>query len=318
MSDAKKKMHLKSQESFFDFLRTDRLGVANSVALARRRAAHRVALVAASPAAPSSVAMSGRSRLAKELKECARDPDPTIALAPDGENLFAWTATLMGPKDTPFETGTFVVKMRVPDSYPLAPPKARFATKIFHPNVHFKTGEICLDVLKDQWSPAWTLHSVCRAILALMSSPEPDSPLNCDAGNMLRARDDLAYWSMARLYSRMHAGAAEPRPDAYWPPIDPNRELDEYEKADEARLRERERADASGSGSNRRRDEATEDPGPPPAAREKGKAPMEPMEPPARGDDAGTGTGTTDPRAAAARAAAARLEAARVGMEGRE
>ena len=86
--------------------------------------------------------MSGRSRLAKELKECARDPDPTIALAPDGENLFAWTATLMGPKDTPFETGTFVVKMRVPDSYPLAPPKARFATKIFHPNVHFKTGEI--------------------------------------------------------------------------------------------------------------------------------------------------------------------------------
>ena len=265
--------------------------------------------------------MSGRSRLAKELKECARDPDPTIALAPDGENLFAWTATLMGPKDTPFETGTFVVKMRVPDSYPLAPPKARFATKIFHPNVHFKTGEICLDVLKDQWSPAWTLHSVCRAILALMSSPEPDSPLNCDAGNMLRARDDLAYWSMARLYSRMHAGAAEPGPDAYWPPIDPNRELDEYEKADEARLRERERADASGSGSNRRRDEATEDPGPPPASREKGKAPMEPMEPmepPARGDDAETGTGTTDPRAAAARAAAARLEAARVGREGRE
>ena len=117
------------------FFTYDRLGVANSVALARRRAAHRVALVAASSAAPSSVAMSGRSRLAKELKECARDPDPTIALAPDGENLFAWTATLMGPKDTPFETGTFVVKMRVPDSYPLAPPKAVSYTHLTLPTI---------------------------------------------------------------------------------------------------------------------------------------------------------------------------------------
>lgn len=45
-----------------------------------------------------------------------------------------------------------------------------------------QTGEICLDILKTTWSPAWTLQSVCRAILALLSQAEPDSPLNCDAG----------------------------------------------------------------------------------------------------------------------------------------
>ena len=74
--------------------------------------------------------------------------------------------------------------LNVPEQYPLVPPKIRFQTRIFHPNVHFKTGEICLDILKNAWSPAWTLQSVCQAIIALMSDPAADSPLNCDAGEL--------------------------------------------------------------------------------------------------------------------------------------
>ena len=163
----------------------------------------------------------------KELKEVSRDKDPTIVLSPDGENLFKWTAQLQGPLETPFETGTFLVSFTVPEAYPLAPPKASFVTKIFHPNVHFKTGEICLDILKTAWSPAWTLHSVCRAILALLCNPEPDSPLNCDAGNMLRAGDDLGYWSMARMYTVDAAGgkcAQEP----HFPAVVENAETDRW------------------------------------------------------------------------------------------
>ncbi len=116
-------------------------------------------------------------------------------------------ATISGPPGSPFEGGRFEMELEVPENYPLTPPKAKFVTKVFHPNVHFKTGEICLDILKTAWTPAWTLQSVCRAIIALLEDPDPSSPLNCDAGNMVRAGDVRAYRSMARMYVEKHASA---------------------------------------------------------------------------------------------------------------
>ncbi|GMH34467.1 hypothetical protein BSKO_02301 [Bryopsis sp. KO-2023] len=149
-----------------------------------------------------------RQRLAKEFKEISRSKqDSGIKLAPSDVNLFVWHAGIQGPQGTPFEGGVFEVVLNVPEQYPLLPPTARYKTKIFHPNVHFKTGEICLDILKTTWSPAWTLHAVCQAILALMSDPEPDSPLNCDAGNLLRMGDVRGYNSLARMYSIEYAKA---------------------------------------------------------------------------------------------------------------
>ena len=75
-------------------------------------------------------------------------------------------------------------------------------TRVFHPNVHFETGEICLEVLKaEHWNVMWTLESVTRAIVNLLLNPNADSPLNCDAGNAIRAGDILAFNSMARMYT---------------------------------------------------------------------------------------------------------------------
>ena len=136
-----------------------------------------------------------------------------------------------GPGGYPVRDGDVRGALLAAGVVPARAPRAAFETKIFHPNVHWKTGEICLDILKDAWSPAWTLHSVCRAVLALLCNPEPDSPLNCDAGNMLRARDDIAYWSTARMYTRREAGGSAMAKTA-WPPIRADREMAEDERGE--------------------------------------------------------------------------------------
>jgi peroxin-4 len=151
--------------------------------------------------------MTANNRLMKELKEAMRNKDPDIQLSADENFLFKWTATLQGPPDTPYMGGSYTVTLRIPSDYPMEPPTATFNTKVFHPNVNFSTGEVCLDILKSTWSPAWTLVSVCRAILTLMAHPEADSPLNCDAGNLIRANDTEGYNSIARMYAITEAGA---------------------------------------------------------------------------------------------------------------
>lgn len=126
------------------------------------------------------------SRLLKEYRELRsskRDPEIDLNLV-DESDVFVWTAHLQGPPGTPYEGGTFELLIKCPPNYPLVPPKVTFVTHIFHPNVLYTTGEICLDILKpDAWTPAWTLQSVCRAVAALLSHPEADSPLNCDCGD---------------------------------------------------------------------------------------------------------------------------------------
>ena len=124
------------------------------------------------------------------------DDDDDVWLRPsDPDGL------IRGPSGTPYEGGVFQLSIRVGTDYPLAPPTIEFVTKVFHPNVHFGTGEICLDILKKEWSPAWGLQAACRAVLALLSDPDADSPLNCDAGNMVRGGDMAAFQTTARMYT---------------------------------------------------------------------------------------------------------------------
>uniref|UniRef100_A0A6B2LNL0 UBC core domain-containing protein n=1 Tax=Arcella intermedia TaxID=1963864 RepID=A0A6B2LNL0_9EUKA len=141
----------------------------------------------------------------KEYKTQQQEQSEDVKIYPTDEvSLMTWKAWILGPKDTPYSDAYFELDIVVPDNYPLKPPQVKFVTKIFHPNVHFKTGEICLDLLKDAWSAVYTLTAVCRSIINLLDSPEPDSPLNCDCGNLLRSGDVRGFKSMARMYTLLY------------------------------------------------------------------------------------------------------------------
>ncbi|KAL7067157.1 ubiquitin-conjugating enzyme family protein [Cryptosporidium serpentis] len=143
---------------------------------------------------------SCRNRLIIEAKEAQRCSDNDIKLGPRDDNLHEWIAKIIGPVGSPYENGIFELNFKIPPQYPLFPPSVIFVTPLFHPNVNFQTGELCLDVIKDNWSPAWTLQSVCRAITALLHDPNAESPLNCDAGNIIRSGDMKAFNNMAKMY----------------------------------------------------------------------------------------------------------------------
>merc|ERR1711865_885361 len=89
---------------------------------------------------------------------------------------------ILGPKTSPYEGGEFQLELFLPADYPMAPPKVRFLTKIYHPNID-KLGRICLDVLKDKWSPALQIRTVLLSIQALLSAPEPSDPLDTNVAD---------------------------------------------------------------------------------------------------------------------------------------
>ncbi|CAM9380240.1 unnamed protein product [Scytosiphon promiscuus] len=121
-------------------------------------------------------------RIRKELAECARDTDSGVTAVPKGDSLASLEGTILGPEGTPFEGGTFSINIDIPSGYPFEPPRMKFVTKIWHPNISSQTGAICLDILKDQWSPALTIKTALLSLQALMCSPEPDDPQVCPAG----------------------------------------------------------------------------------------------------------------------------------------
>lgn len=145
------------------------------------------------------------ARLAVEVKRARQESDKNFFLYPDAGSLQSWQGYLLGPEDSPYQDGVFHLRLSISSDFPVNPPKVTFLTKIYHPNIHWTSGEVCLDILKSEWTVQWSLSRLGKALSSLLFDPNADSPLNCDAGNMIRAGDDTGFRSTAELVTRMTA-----------------------------------------------------------------------------------------------------------------
>jgi len=147
--------------------------------------------------------MSTVKRLRMELDDLMSNPPTNCSAGIVDEDIYHWNATVMGPEGSPYEGGVFYLNIEFPMDYPFKPPKVVFLTKIYHCNIN-SSGGICLDILKEQWSPALTVAKILLSICSLLDDQNPQDPLMPDIANLFMQNKE-EFNMVAREYTLLHA-----------------------------------------------------------------------------------------------------------------
>ncbi|KAJ3546738.1 hypothetical protein NMY22_g1939 [Coprinellus aureogranulatus] len=160
--------------------------------------------------------------LRRQLTELTKKPvEGFSAGLVDESNLYEWEVMIIGPPDTLYEGGFFKARLSFPPEFPLQPPKMKFITPMWHPNI-YADGTVCISILHapgedqygyedagERWMPVHTVESILLSVISLLSSDKPnlDSPANVDAAKEVRT-DFEAYKKKVRRLVRRSAEEA--------------------------------------------------------------------------------------------------------------
>ncbi|KAL3318605.1 Ubiquitin-conjugating enzyme E2 G2 [Cichlidogyrus casuarinus] len=134
-----------------------------------------------------------------EYQQLVKNPTEGIVAGPaDDNDYFKWEAYVRGPPDTPFEGGVFKAELIFPPKYPISPPKMRFLSKIFHPNI-YEDGRVCISILheptedptgyesvQERWSPILSVEKILVSVISMLAQPNVESPANVEAARCYR------------------------------------------------------------------------------------------------------------------------------------
>ena len=115
-------------------------------------------------------------RIVKEIQNYTQNPHPFVSIYPS-EDLTYWKILLLGPNNTPYENGLFLLYAKFPQDYPFRAPEVRFITPIYHCNMNSQ-GRICHSVFDRNYTPALTFKNIVECVYGLILTPEPEDPLD--------------------------------------------------------------------------------------------------------------------------------------------
>jgi len=155
-----------------------------------------------------AVANIAAQRIKREIREIMKDDEVErcgVKVQVNEQNWLELRGEINGPPDTAYAGGRFMLEILIPETYPFSPPKIKFLTKIWHPNISSVTGAVCVDILKDQWAAAMTLRTVLLSLQALMAAPEPDDPQDAVVATQFKDYHD-DFLTTAQHWTGIYAG----------------------------------------------------------------------------------------------------------------
>jgi len=143
-------------------------------------------------------------RLGKELKKVSKADLKGVSMKPDGENYLLWKLELQGPSGSPYEKGRFLVDLAFPPEYPMKAPTATFKTKIYHPQIETKTGELCTRVIENSWAPTLNVLNVVNTLLSIMKEPSKSDFVEASIAEEL-ANSPKKFFDTAKKWTSKYA-----------------------------------------------------------------------------------------------------------------